>query len=215
MNLDRTREKQETPTELFCREMTEAFDFFNRELFGGELPPVLITLQRRRSAYGYYSESRFADEGKAGFADEIAMNPDHFARDPEKTFSTLVHEMCHLWQAKFGKPGKWNYHNKQFANKMEEVGLVCSQTGKPGGPRTGKGMTHYIEPGGRFQAAFRRSDLAITWRDRFGPSGAHPRSKVKYTCPRCGCSAWGSNSLHIACVPCGTVMQPQKLEKQP
>jgi len=36
-----------------------AFEHFNIELFDGTLPVCLITLQRRRSTYGYFSPDRF------------------------------------------------------------------------------------------------------------------------------------------------------------
>ena len=38
----------------------EAYDFFNRELFGGTLPQVLVTLQRHAKTYGYFSPQRFS-----------------------------------------------------------------------------------------------------------------------------------------------------------
>ena len=37
----------------------EAYDFFNRELFGGSLPQVLVTLQRHANTRGYFSPERF------------------------------------------------------------------------------------------------------------------------------------------------------------
>ena len=40
-----------------------AYDHFNRELFGGQLPPCLITMQRHKGAYGYFSGERFASVG--------------------------------------------------------------------------------------------------------------------------------------------------------
>src|SRR5690606_37233909 len=65
-----------------------------------------------------------------------------------------------------------NYHNKEWADKMEQVGLMPSNTGEPGGKRTGDRMTHYILQGGAFE---RRCDQLLTraytlsWLDRFSP----------------------------------------------
>jgi len=56
--------------------LAAAFDFFNRRLLEGQLPPALITLQRKAGSHGYYSERRF--EGRADDSsetDEIALNP--------------------------------------------------------------------------------------------------------------------------------------------
>ena len=36
-----------------------AYDFFNRELFAGSLPQVLVTLQRHANTTGYFSPERF------------------------------------------------------------------------------------------------------------------------------------------------------------
>jgi hypothetical protein len=38
----------------------EAFTALNDELFGGDLPDVLITMQRRHGARGYFAADRFA-----------------------------------------------------------------------------------------------------------------------------------------------------------
>ena len=57
--------------------------------------------------------------------DEIALNPAHFASRPTAgTLSTLAHEMAHLWQHHFGTPSRTGYHNKEWAAKMREIGLI-------------------------------------------------------------------------------------------
>ena len=38
----------------------KAYDFFNRELFEGSLPQVLVTLQRHAKTRGYFSPERFS-----------------------------------------------------------------------------------------------------------------------------------------------------------
>ena len=50
------------------------------------------------------------------------------------------------------QPGRTGYHNREWASKMLEVGLVPSDTGQPGGKQTGQHMTHYIDPKGRIRA---------------------------------------------------------------
>src|ERR1700679_1453731 len=94
-----------------------AYSHFNRELFGGTLPPCLITMQRHKGAYGYFSGDRFASTADAqDVTDEIALNPAHFANRPTAaTLSTLAHEMCHLWQHHGGKQSRNGYHNKEWA----------------------------------------------------------------------------------------------------
>ena len=59
--------------------LQSAYDHFNNQLWAGKLPNVLITLQRKKGALGYFSPDRFSARGSKGAAHELAMNPDHFA----------------------------------------------------------------------------------------------------------------------------------------
>lgn len=133
-----------SPTAQAYAELQAAFDHYNRELFGGELPPCLITMQREKRTYGYFSSERFVHRHDRSKTDEIAINPSYFAVVPLlEVLQTLVHEMVHAWQFHFGKPGRRGYHNKEWADKMEAIGLMPSSTGKPGGARTGEKMADY------------------------------------------------------------------------
>ena len=89
--------------------------YLNRTLFDGELPNCLITLQRSKRSYGYFCGDRF---GRADglVTDEIALNPRYFHDRPvADVLSTLAHEMAHLWQHHYGKPGRGRYHNREWA----------------------------------------------------------------------------------------------------
>lgn len=198
--------------------LNDAYAFFNRELFGDQLPPCLITLQRHRRAYGYFSRRRFARVGAdEDVTDEIALNPAHFRAGAEgDALSTLVHEMAHLWQYHFGKPGRGNYHNQEWAEKMQGLGLIPSQTGKPGGKMTGQPMTHYIAPDGLFArvcAAYLAQGRAVFYRDIVVPQtgGAEKdRSKTKYTCPGCGLNAWAKPEVTLFCGACNLVLYAEE-----
>jgi predicted SprT family Zn-dependent metalloprotease len=144
----------QTPTSRTYDGLTQAYEHFNRALFGGRLPPCLITMQRKNKTYGYFAGGRFGTRDGQEITDEIALNPSHFsARTVEESLATLVHEMTHLEQHHHGKPSRVGYHNKEWAGLMRRVGLIPSDTGAPGGKQTGQHMTHYIEPGGRFDQA--------------------------------------------------------------
>lgn len=158
------------PTSDAYRELQAAYDFFNSALYDGMLPACLLTFQREKRSFGYFARNRFISAA-GNTTDEIAMNPAYFATGPvEEIMQTLVHEMAHLWQAHFGKPGRRGYHNKEWGDKMENIGLMPSSTGKPGGKKTGECMADYIIPGGRFDkkcAELLTQDFRITWMDRF------------------------------------------------
>lgn len=198
-----------------------AYDHFNLHLFRSLLPPCLITMQRHKGAYGYFSGNRFASVATPDVVtDEIALNPAHFAsRTPEQVLSTLVHEMCHLWQHHYGSPSRSGYHNKQWADKMREVGLIPTDTGQPGGKDTGQRVTHIIEPDGPFQRACVRylaTGTAVLYQDRAGDGEASRKkkalSKTKYTCPVCGLNAWAKPAIFLICGECSEELEAEDKE---
>jgi len=59
-----------------------------------------------------------------GLLDEIAMNTKHLDRPMWAILKTLLHEQIHLWQRNLGEHQvERNYHNKEFVNKCEQLGL--------------------------------------------------------------------------------------------
>jgi hypothetical protein len=68
-----------------------AFDLLNKELFDNTLPQVVITLQRKSKAYGYFCQNRFAGRLEAGTAHEIAMNPDGLGIGATRTSYRRLH----------------------------------------------------------------------------------------------------------------------------
>ena len=158
------------PTNETYEEWQLAYDHFNEELFDGMLPFCLLTFQREKHTMGYFSHDRFSNRlGRK--TDEIALNPSFFAVCPiNEALQTLVHEMTHQWQAHFGKPGRGRYHNKNWADKMESIGLIPSSTGKSGGKRTGDSISDYILPGGKLEQSIKRlreKGFVLQWMDRY------------------------------------------------
>ena len=192
----------------------QAYDYFNDRLFAGQLPPCLITLQRKKGAYGYFSGDRFESRTNAETTtDEIAMNPAHFHQGDLETLDTLVHEMCHLWQHHFGKISRGGYHNKEWATKMLDIGLTPSSTGKPGGKMTGQKVSDFITPGGLFESEARGllgTGFTFRWQSREstkGKNGGSGKNKTKYTCPDCGQNAWGKPGARLICGDCNQPME--------
>lgn len=164
------------PTEEAYAELQQAYDFYNDRLFGGQLRPCMITLQREKRTMGYFSRDRFVRRDGTR-ADEIALNPEYFATFPMIVImQTLVHESAHGWQSHFGTPSRTGYHNQEWADKMCSIGLIPSDTGRPGGRKVGQKMDDYPEPGGKFELATKElfeSGFAVSWLDRFpiAPAG--------------------------------------------
>ncbi|MEO1421177.1 MAG: SprT-like domain-containing protein [Pseudomonadota bacterium] len=148
---------------LHCQ-LHALFAGFNAELFGGRLPTPIITLRKQPQARGYFWFRRFRDENGER-VDEIALDAGMMRRYPVTIVaSVLVHEMVHQEQAHFGKPDRTGGHNLEFSQMMRRIGLQTSATGRPGGPITGKNMTHFIIPGGPFDRVARRNELIMRGR---------------------------------------------------
>jgi hypothetical protein len=214
------------PTKETYDQFREAYEYLNRTLFNGELPNCLITLQRSKSSYGYFCGDRF---GRADglVTDEIALNPRYFHDHPIiEVLSTLAHEMVHLWQHHYGKPGRGRYHNRQWAERMKLIGLQPSSTGKEGGQETGDHVSDYVLTGGPFDVAVREllaRGFAITWTEKtpeaakapvegegsgLNTTGPKNGKRVKYTCPCCRLNAWARHHARLICGGDNTPMAP-------
>jgi len=210
------------PTEENYEQLQASFDYFNDRLFNGKLRQCLITMQRKGRSYGYYRRGAFANRDGV-VTDEIALNPAYFpSRTETGVLSTLVHEQTHLWQFQAAKPSRRGYHNRQWANKMIDIGLYPSNTGEPGGRETGYQMTHYIVDGGPFDEACRAflgSGFQLRWLENATPQQTFPpttttavkgktdtSNRWKYTCPRCAFNAWAKPQAHLICGMCHVTM---------
>lgn len=158
------------PTEELIEAVKTAYDHFNRDLFKGQLPNVVFNFQRQQRVMGYASIGRWVNERKQ-YVDELGINPDYFAKYPViEIFQTLCHEMTHIWQAHYGTPGRRGYHNRQFGNKLTQIGLLPSSTGKPGGRTVGEHMLDYVLADGPFHAASQtlvQQGFRLPWADRY------------------------------------------------
>lgn len=191
-----------------------AYEFFNSELFEDRLPPAMLVIHRKKNAHGYFWAKQFrARNDKALEIDEIALNPETMGREPRIILSTLVHEMTHLEQEHFGKPGSGGYHNREWATLMERVGLIPSTTGAEGAPKTGRKVTHYIEEGGAYDKAcakFLGQGHDLSWFALQAAPGARKKdmSKVPHVCPECSAKVWGKLGISVVCGDCDEAMTP-------
>jgi predicted SprT family Zn-dependent metalloprotease len=191
------------PTGSLADALQRAFDFYNQRLFGGTLPQCVLLMHRNK-------RSTTAD---TGVAHELALNPDHVhARPIAETLSTLVHEMVHLQQEICGEPGRRGYHNREWADLMEKVGLITSTTGTPDGKRTGAKVSHYY-PRGRALCRSNYRAIGVRLGAGLGGSFIPPvdenkkgGTRAKYACNGCEASVWGKEGLQIRCDACGQAM---------
>ena len=209
------------------------YKFYNSELFTEQLPEVLITLSKQNGASGLFQANKWKDKnGK--IVHEIAINPESIKERFDVDFhQTLVHEMVHLWQYEFGKPSRKGYHNKEWANKMIEIGLMPTNTGTPGGAIVGQNVTDYFIEDGKFVLAYKKlqennylplepindhlykKQVSENGTVVFTPviddvdSKPNKSRRIKYTC-ECGNNTWGKPKLEMYCNTCNTLFKPTK-----
>jgi predicted SprT family Zn-dependent metalloprotease len=205
---------ESNPTKRMYNNLNTAYDFFNERLFEGKLPHCLITMQRRNKAYGYFSGDRFGTFDGSETTDEIALNPALFKdRTAKDILSVLVHEMVHLRQHHQGNRSRQGYHNSEWADMMDAIGLTPSSTGEPGGKRTGQRVNHYIVHGGAFDLACNdllERGVHIAYLDIWDSDERRKKAapKTKYTCPGCGLSVWGKPDIEVLCGACKALLLP-------
>ena len=215
------------PTEEAYADILLAFAWFNERLFEGRLSAPLITFARKARMLGAFCPHRFESRA-GGSAHEIILNPFYLAhRDDYDTLSTLVHEMAHAWREDLAPDAdsrsvrRSGYHDEIWAQHMEELGLIPSDTGLPGGKRTGSRISHYAIAGGSFDIAAKAlitAGFVIRWRDRResqasratreAASMARVQDRIKFTCPGCELNAWAKPSASLKCGRCDQSLNP-------
>jgi hypothetical protein len=106
------------------------------------------------------------------------VEPAHWGRrQVPETITSTDHDApiscrSHVWQHAHGKPTRNGYHNKEWAAKMDNLGLVPSSTG---GKRTGQSVSHYIAASDGQERAPGQIRLRRLRRGRVGQGGPEPR----------------------------------------
>ncbi|HAW58239.1 MAG TPA: hypothetical protein DCX03_04380 [Bacteroidales bacterium] len=217
-------------TQSLYKAYEDIFHYFNQNLFGGALPPVFLNMSRMNKAYGFYVRKNWGEINSLALLlpkkakthrtiSEISINPLYTGtRTAKEYISTLVHEMCHHWQYEFGTPGKWGYHNKEFANKMRSIGLQAVNV--KDGKETGFTVSHTIITNGAYsqlydampkelQLPLECYELIASGDDNVEiklKKARSKKSKSTYQCSGCGeQKIWGKPMLNVSCGLCGAI----------
>lgn len=207
------------------------YNYYNKELFDGVLNDCMLNMSRTNGSAGFFSPFRWKDkEGRK--VHEISINPDTFNIDDQELHQTIVHEMVHLWQQDFGTPSRQCYHNKEWAAKMIEIGLMPSDTGKEGGKTTGQKMCDYAIDGGKFKDKFKAiqggsqeiklpffpiHNFEVSLEDVIDEATEKKQKekkngvKFKFTC-QCETNIWGKYDIEVMCMVCNTAFEREEKE---
>lgn len=164
--------KEKKPTSEFYNLFEMIYSYYNEKLYNGELPNCMFVLTRKKNTFGYFIANRWRNNENFQ-TDEIAINPLMFGKyELVEILKTVAHEMCHLWQFRLGSPSERTYHNKEWGDKMESIGLMPSNTGLPGGKKTGQQMMEYVIENGPFHletiALLNKNIFKQLWFDNTG-----------------------------------------------
>lgn len=139
--------KETTKMSRAVGQLEKMYNTINADLFGGELPTPIITVQSKPGTYGHCS---CAKVWRNKDTEQYEMNIAAEALDVEieEVLDTLIHEMVHLYCRENGiqevsRVGK--YHNGKFKALAEEKGLVCYKAGQYGWNTQGKGNDRLTE----------------------------------------------------------------------
>ncbi len=176
--------------DLLCKLQIWAIRF-NQE-FRLRVPEMALAvdwLSRRRLGHFRRGHNGF------GLRGEIAINRRYLhGREFWQVLGTLLHELLHAWQQTHGKPGKGNYHNKEFRNRAREFGLVIDQ----------RGYTEY-ESHSRFTELLKQFGVVVPELPPAPAIHAQHLGTSKLKAWTCGCTnTWAAVADYQAmCLKCG------------
>jgi hypothetical protein len=193
--------------------------YFNNEL---ERPVITIQTDSTSGAYGWISVGRVWSSKDEKWFREINLCAEHMNRSAELIITTLLHEMCHLYNLQHdiqdcSRGG--TYHNAKFKLVAERCGLLvakderygfCITTPSPELVELVKAKTR----AGCFKLerkkTYRDGSPKITVTGKDGKEKTTTRSKSstrKYVCPECGTIVRATKHVNIACLDCNMRME--------
>lgn len=190
--------------------MMAAFNKINADWFGGELEKVIITFEEgyKKGAYGWIcTDKDWEQNGTARY--HINISSDYLDRSVYAVISTLVHEMCHLYNLQNGKQDTSRsgiYHNKVFKDTAEAHGLNVEHVDKACWCRTSctEQLMQWIDDNVTFSALHlykKRADPSE------GKKSKPKQSTRKYVCPCCGLIVRATKDCRISCIDCDEEMK--------
>ncbi len=155
-----------------------------------EVPDIAICVDHLgRSRLGHFR----AGPNGFGLSSEIAINEFHLPqREFWEVLGTLLHEQLHAWQQVCGKPGRHNYHNKEFRAKAESLGLIVDA----------RGITCYRTPSA-FTELLKRQGITVP--ELPAPALRRLRGMSKLKKWSCGCTnvRVAVSDFRARCLNCG------------
>ena len=187
----------------------KAFDLFNEHYFDNELPPCMITLQKKRpnkNADFIVEPIWFSTKSDDEFY-QININPINMNREPEEILSSLLHEVIHYYCTLYKiKDCKQKVHTTAYKEVAENHGLDVQYDDDIGWSITSLNN----------ESIELVKDLIEEYKDDFVYMYIEKRpvkkSLFKYVCSSCGMKAYAKAEKSIVCGDCGTNLIMEEIE---
>ena len=205
-------------------ELQRNFRKLNDIYFGGELEKPVITILADSSsgAYGWISVNKVWRSKDNKHYREINMCAEYLNREPVLIITTLLHEMCHLYNLQNNiKDTSRNgtYHNASFKATAERSGLIVGKNENYGFCITSPKPELIAYVNKNCRAGCFKLERQKTYRDgspkttKTGEDGKErntsrtKQSMRKYVCPSCGLIIRASKDItdKVTCIDCDEI----------
>ena len=205
-------------------ELQRNFKLLNQTYFNGELERPVITIHTdvTSGAYGWITVNKVWSSKDNRWFREINLCAEYLNRDTELIITTLLHEMCHLYNIQNGVQDtsrSGTYHNAKFKTIAERCNLIVEKSGKYGYCITtpSSELTELVKE--KVRAGCFKLERLKTYRDgtpKTTTAGEGGREKTtsrtkqsmkKYRCPDCGLIIRASKDISgkVLCIECESV----------
>ena len=205
-------------------ELQRNFKMLNEKYFNSELekPVITILTDVTSGAYGWVTKNEVWSSKDNKWYREINLCAEYLNRDTELVITTLLHEMCHLYNIQRGVQDTsraGTYHNTKFKEVAECRGLIVEKSDKYGYCIT-KPTQELIDlvkaktRAGCFKLermkTYRNGTPKTTTKGEDGREKTTSRTKQsmrKYNCPTCGLIVRASKDVSgkLLCVDCNEI----------
>jgi len=165
-------------------------DLMIADFFDGMLPTPYLTFKKSRiNSFGHFNNAL----NEVAASNEVNLNVKHLDRSELEIASTILHQLCHLWQRMHGTPGKHYYHNFEFQTKTLQLGI----------PSNVKGVTQELR--NPFLSWAKKNKIKGNPKDLKLVKKIKGKSKLKaWCCPKCNIKirSGKKKELNIICGDC-------------
>ena len=216
--------KGEVTIQSAIDELQRMFRLLNKTYFNDELerPVITILTDITSGAYGWISVNKVWSSKDESWFREINLCAEYLNRPVELVITTLMHEMCHLWNIQRGiqdTSRSGTYHNQRFKEVAEARGLVVEKDAKYGYcvTKPSPEFTELVKK--HCRAGCFKLERMKTYRDgtpKVTTTGSDGREKTvtrtkqssrKYICPECGLTVRATKEVNILCGDCNVTME--------